>query len=208
MHKQDIETDVFQDQEPLWDSVAKHFASSEDLTPGQIVVITARWILVAAGLGLALWNPDAVGELRVQIMLIVSLAIANFFLHSQLLMGKQVIPPIAYAASAADILVISMIIIAGGGFSSPLYVFYFPAIFAISVAFDTKGSMTFTVGAVALYGLIGAPDVVDGGAELMARMVMMVAVAVCGNVFWRHERERRRESEKAPEPVEPDDEDA
>ena len=62
---------------------------SEDLAQGQIVIVSARWILVIAGLVLTLWAPDKIGTLRIQLMVLLILAVANFYLHAQLLMRKR-----------------------------------------------------------------------------------------------------------------------
>ena len=169
----------------------------KDLANGQQVVIAARWILVAAGLMLALWNPADLADLRIQIVVILGLAVANFYLHAQLLMGKPVITPIAYAASAIDIVAISLIVVSGNGFVSPVFVFYLPAVLAISVAFNTGATMAFTGVAVLMYAMIGAPDI-DGstGAVALMRVLIIVGVAVCGNTFWRMERDRRRAFER------------
>ena len=169
----------------------------QDLAYGQHVVIAARWILVAAGLLLALWNPADLADLRIQIMVILGLAVANFYLHAQLLMRKPVITPIAYAASATDLVAISLIVLAGEGFGSHLFVFYLPAILAISVAFNTPATMAFTGVAVLMYAMIGAPAI-DGstGAVALMRVLIIVGVAVCGNTYWRMERDRRRALEQ------------
>ena len=149
---------------------------------------------MCAGLLLALFNPDGTDGLRVQILLILGLAVGNFFLHSQVLMKKPVFAPVAYAASAADIAVISLIVIAGGGFSSGTYVFFFPALLALSVAFRTEVTYTFAGAAIVLYGLIASPAMLgnDAGAVIVTRMLMMAAIAGCGNIYWRTERDRRR----------------
>jgi hypothetical protein len=182
-------------------NVGKWFEPSEDLHHGQVVVIAARWILVGAGLMLALWNPDAVGELKVQLMLILGLAVANFFLHSRVLMGQRVMPAVAYMASAVDIGVISMIVVAAGGFESGAYVFYFPALLALSVAYRTEVTFVFTGAAVALYGLIASAGMVgaEDGATVVARLLILAAVAVCGNVYYRTERDRRKAAEQTRE---------
>ena len=174
-------------------NLKRHLVATEDLTHGQVVIIAARWVLVGAGLLLALWNPDALGELQVQILLILDLAVGNFFLHSQVLMGRPVPPQVAYGASAADIAVISMIVIAAGGFESGLFVFYLPAILGFSVAFRTEVTFAFAGAAVVLYGLIALATMgTDDGAVLLTRMIMMAGVAVCGTIYWRTEGERRR----------------
>ena len=166
---------------------------SEDLRSGQHVVIAARWILVAAGLMLALWSPNSLADLRVHIVVILGLAVANFYLHSQVLMRKPVLASVAYAASAADIVAISLIVIAGGGYLSPHFVFYLPAVLAISVAFRTEAVLAFTGAAILAYAMISATAFagVDGVA-VATRMVVIAGVAICGNTYWRIERDRRR----------------
>lgn len=42
--------------------------SERDLADGQYVIVTARWILVTAGLLLALWLPGSLAELRLRIL--------------------------------------------------------------------------------------------------------------------------------------------
>jgi hypothetical protein len=180
----------------------KWFKPSEDLQQGQVVIIAARWVLVAAGLLLAAWNPAELGELRVQIVLILGLAVANFFLHTRVLMGRPIHATVVYAASAVDIAVVSLIIIAGDGFASGAFVFYFPALLALSVAFKTEATIVFTGAAIAVYGVIATASVITEGddwATLIARLMMIAGVAVCGNVYWRIERDRRRAAEEARE---------
>ena len=149
---------------------------------------------------LAIWDPDAIGELRTQIVLVLGLAVANFYLHAQVLMRRPVSAPLVFAASAADIAVISAIIIAQGGFESNLFVFYFPAILALSVAFRTQVTFTFAGAAIATYATIAAATFIgDDPQVLITRLLMLAGVAVCGNVFWRIERDRRH---AAVEPLE------
>ena len=186
---------------------------AEDLAHGQVVVIAARWILVVAGLGLALispeafTNPDAVGELRVQIMLIMGLAVANFFLHAQVLMKRPVNAAVAYGSSVVDIAVISLIIIAGNGYDSGAFVFYFPAVLAMSVAFRTEVAFSLAAGAIAVYGAIASPTLLNGedGATFTTRLLMLAAIAVCGNVYWRVERDRRDQAAKTSGVLQPVD---
>lgn len=169
--------------------------SSGDLIYGQMVLILGRWIFVGAGMLLALLNPDALGELRVQIGLILTLAVANFFLHAQVL-RKQMMPSfVPHLASAVDIGVITTIVIVAGGAASGLYVFYFPALFAISVTFRTGMAAILAGSAVGLYTLVVVPDLGgDTGIFLVTRIIMMIAVVVCGMVYRTTERDRRREA--------------
>ena len=166
---------------------------SIDLVNGQGVIIMARWILVTSGLLLALWNPMQMDDLRVQIVLILGLAVGNFFLHAQMVSGKAINPAIVYAASAADMVVITGLIISQGGFASTLFVFYFPAILAMSVTFHPSITAIFAGTAITAYALISLATLgnVDDVA-LITRLIMMTAVAVCGGVYWHIEQQRRQ----------------
>ena len=166
---------------------------SIDLVNGQGVIIMARWILVISGLLLALWNPMQMDDLRVQIVLILGLAVGNFFLHAQMVSGKAINPAIVYAASAADMVVITGLIISQGGFASTLFVFYFPAILAMSVTFHPSITAVFAGTAITAYALISLATLgtVDEVA-LITRLIMMTAVAVCGGVYWHIEQQRRQ----------------
>lgn len=166
---------------------------SIDLVNGQGVIIMARWILVTSGLLLALWNPMQMDDLRVQIVLILGLAVGNFFLHAQMVSGKAINPAIVYAASAADMVVITGLIISQGGFDSTLFVFYFPAILAMSVTFHPSITAVFAGTAITAYALISLATLgnVDEVA-LITRLIMMTAVAVCGGLYWHIEQQRRQ----------------
>ena len=190
-------------EEPAGSTLELDDETLADLSFGQIVIIAARWILVAAGLLIALWGPVSAGELKVQVTVLLILAVANFYLHAQLLTRRPVLDMVAYGASAADIAIITLLVIAQGGFKSGLYIFYFPAILAFSVAFPTAMTATFAGGAVALYASIAVfslgLDLTDGSnlQHLVTRLLMLAGVAVCGNMYWRIERKRRREAAQA-----------
>ena len=184
-------------EDPIWLSrmVACLTRDGDDLMDGQGILVTARWILVGAGLLLALWNPDALGELKVEIGLILTLAVANFFLHVQMLREQPPLKWVAYLASGADIVAITAIVIVSGGADSGLYTFYFPALIAIAVAFPVGASLVLSAGAIGLYGLVLSTGM--GGSDdplLVVRLVMMVAVVACGIVYRNIERQRRREA--------------
>ena len=161
----------------------------DDLARGQSVVVAARWLLALAGLVVALWNPGPIGELRLQIGAILFVAVANFYLHAQLLRRQPAVDAVAYAASAADLAVIGLLVISQGGFNSELYVFYFPAVLAISVAFCTRVSAVFALAAAGSYAVIALPGAIVAGSPdlLLLRLIGMLAVAYCGNVYWRRE---------------------
>lgn len=170
--------------------------SDGDLSHGQILIVAARWVLVGAGLGLAMWNPIGIGPLRLQVLVLLLIAVGNFFLHAQLLRRRLALEPIAYAASAADLAVITILIASQDGFKSDLFVFYFPSILALSVAFRPAITTVYagaTLGLYALlcFGTIGADAQATEVQAVVVRLVMISAVAVCGGLYQKLERDRR-----------------
>src|SRR5205085_6068428 len=130
-----------------------------EMARGQTVIVVARWLLVLVGLLVAVWSPESLPQLRIQVAVVLLVAIANFVMHAQLLRRRPTIQGIAYGASLGDLLVISLLIAVQGGFKSNLFVFYFPAVLAIAVAFPTRHAAGLCVIAVCLAltsGLIGA----------------------------------------------------
>jgi hypothetical protein len=165
-----------------------------DLAQGQIVIVTARWILVLAGLILILLTPGPLGQLRLQVMVLLALAVANFYLCAQIFMRRPAMEPVMYAASLADLVVVALIIISQQGFESGTFVFFFPALLAISVAFPGPMLLLFTGSAMAMYAMIGIVTLPASSdlQLLVIRLLMLAAVAVCGYKYSRIERNRRQ----------------
>ena len=126
----------------------KPMQTSDDLAHGQVVIVTTRWILILAGLILSLWIPGPMTQLRVQIVVILALAVFNFYLHAQLLMRRPAVDLVVYAASAADLLVITVLVIVQGGFTSNLFIFYYLAFLGFSVASPTIMTFLYAVTAM------------------------------------------------------------
>lgn len=168
---------------------------SKDFIYGQVVIVFARWLLVLAGLLVALWNPGPLSELRVQIAVVLGVAVANFYLHAQLLRRRPTLNIVAQAASIGDILVITLLVASQGGFPSDLYIFYFPALLAISVAFPTEQTVVLTGLAMALYGLLGAVEASANVDILLLRLVAFAGVATVGNAYWRLHRDQLRDTQ-------------
>ncbi len=173
------------------------------LAEGQMVIIIARWVLVLAGLFLILLDIQNVdlNIVKFEIMIILALAVSNFYLVAQVLAKRKTLDAAIYAAGLADLIVITLIIIAQGGYESNVYTFYFPAILAFSVAFPTAVLYLYLGGAVGVYGMIGLADFAVAGIHhttgpdlqvLIIRLLMLAAVGVCGNYFAQLERNRRQ----------------
>jgi len=165
----------------------------EDLSLGQSVIVAARWLLVAAGLALALVAPASPELLRAQVVFVLLLAVCNFGLHAQILRRQPTLAAIAYAASAADIAIITALVAVNGGYASGLYVFYFPAILALAVAFPPAITVAYVAATIVLYLTVAARGTPAGGEEqLLVRGLVLVAMAVCGTVYSGIEAKRRR----------------
>lgn len=169
--------------------------TSEDLASGQTVLVWARWILIGTGLLLSFWSPKDLVTLQVQLAAIIALAFGNFYLHVQLLRGHPALDNVVYAASLADIGVVTALVLVQGGYPSPVFIFYFAAIVGISVAFPTWLTAAYTTLVVGMYGiicLVTAP-IADEPA-VFTRLLMIAAIAVCGNLFARSESKRRADA--------------
>ena len=168
---------------------------SEDLAYGQTVLVWARWILIGTGLVLSFWSPTDLLILQVQLAAIIALAFGNFYLHVQLLRGHPAIDNIVYAASVGDLVVVTSLVLVQHGYPSPVFVFYFAAAVGISVAFPTILSAGYTAIMVGTYGII---CLATAGPEeypaIFTRLLMIAAIAVCGNLFARNESHRRAEA--------------
>ena len=168
---------------------------SEDLAYGQTVLVWARWILIGTGLLLSFWGPKDLMTLQVQLAAIIALAFGNFYLHVQLLRGHPAIDNVVYGASIADISVVTALVLVQHGYASPVFIFYFAAIVGISVAFPTFLTAGYTAVTIGVYGIIAlatAPG--DGYPAVFTRLLMIAAVALCGNLFARSESRRRADA--------------
>lgn len=172
----------------------RYLGTSDDLAHGQVVIVTARWILIIASLILVLWNPGPLSQLRLEVLVLLVLAVANFYLNAQILMRRPAIDLVVYGASIADLSIISVLVASEGGFTSNIFVFYFPALMALAVAFPTLMTLLYGGGAMLIYGLIAVATMSateSNGQVVLARLLMLAAVVVCGNIYWRIEHDRR-----------------
>ena len=168
---------------------------SEDLAYGQTVLVWARWILIGTGLLLSFWSPKDLLTLQIQLAAIIGLAFGNFYLHVQLLRGHPALDNVVFGASLADITVVTAIVIAQSGYPSPVFIFYFAVVVGVSVAFPTFMTAAYTAIIVSVYGIIClATATPDEYPALFIRLLTIAAVAVCGNLFARHEAQRRADA--------------
>lgn len=169
----------------------------DDLRAGLPVIIYARWVLVIAGLGLSLWNSADFVEAQISVLIILILAVGNFFLQVEVNRERPIKKWIVYAASAVDIGAITGVLVLTNSFPSSTYVFFMPALLALSVTFSTSNTAKYTAGALIGYALISIAPINDMGGgtveatSLLIHVLILLSVPFCGNVFWRLERTRR-----------------
>ncbi len=169
----------------------------DDLRAGLPVIIYARWVLVIAGLGLSLWNSADFVEAQISVLIILILAVGNFFLQVEVNRERPIKKWIVYAASAVDIGAITGVLMLTNDFPSSTYVFFMPALLALSVTFSTSNTAKYTAAALIGYALISIAPInnMGGGTveatSLLIHVLILLSVPFCGNVFWRLERARR-----------------
>ncbi len=175
---------------------------SGELFFGQQVIVWARWILIGAGLVLSFWNPPALWMLEIQLATVIALAFGNFYLHLQLLRGRQTIDVVVWGASLGDLAVVTALVMVLGGFSAPVFIFYFAAVLGFSVAFPTQLTALYTAGTMVIYAMVCAATTgPENFSVIFTRALMIATVAVCGNLFHRNESHRRAEAIRAHDSV-------
>jgi hypothetical protein len=171
--------------------------ANDDIKAGLPVIIYARWILVIAGFGLTLWNSNSFVEAQISVLIILALAVGNFFLQVEINRKRAIPSWIVYGASVVDIAAISGVLALTNVFPSSTYVFYMPALLALSVTFSTANTAKYTTGALIAYALLAIAPINDAGGgdeaatNLLIHGLILVSVPFCGNVYWRLERSRR-----------------
>jgi hypothetical protein len=129
----------------------------------------------------------------VQLGVVFLIAVANFHLTAGLLKRRVAVGHAAVLASAGDIFMITMLIASQGGLRSDLYIFYFPALLAIALAFPAERSAVFTVTTATVYGIVALTGFrTDSDLQTIAvRVAMLLAVGLCGTLSWKLEQARR-----------------
>ena len=171
--------------------------SQEDLAHGQIVIIAFRWLIIAGALVSTLWGLG-LGEPATRqagiIFILLVYSVVNFILLARYLKKSPSLTSLAYSMSLVDLIIITLVIaIQKDIFQSYVYVYYYPALMVLAVAFPTNITAVYTIGAIVVYGMMSS---VAGGAEfqqIFARLLMLAAVAFCGSLYRQIEHNRRAE---------------
>ena len=174
--------------------------SQEDLAHGQIVIIAFRWLIIVGALVSTLWGlglGEPVSRQAGIIFILLIYSVVNFILLARYLKHSPSLAGLAYSMSLVDLIIITVVIaIQKDVFQSYVYVYYYPALMVLAVAFPTSVTAAYTAGAIVIYGLMAS---VAGGAEfqqIFARLLMLAAVAFCGSLYRQIEHNRRTEKTK------------
>jgi hypothetical protein len=158
---------------------------------GQVILVTARWVLIVVAAILSLNAPDTLIDLQVSIGGLLLLAGVNFVLHTNLMMKRESSSKVLYWTSVGDIVGITAIVAITGGQSAYAFVFYYPALLAFSLALPLRVTTLLTICTVVGYTgtvLLVSADTFqadpDGFAStLVTRLITFIAVMFVANMY-------------------------
>lgn len=180
--------------------------AAEDIFFGQVVIIWARWFVIAAGFIYVLWQASDTSQLSKAILPLILVMAVNFFVHGRFLMEKPINQMLLLALSFLDLLVVTVVILMGTnqvGIDSQLFIFYYPFLVAFAFVFPQTMTSVYTIVALLSYlivCLVIDPSLVNNGPvfeTLVMRLITMAAVGGLGTYYWRIQRNRRQAQEQA-----------
>src|SRR5262249_52319903 len=141
---------------------------------------------------LAVVAPVSAGVLRTQVLLVLALAVGNFALQAQILRRRPTLAVVAYPASAADVLIVTALVIADAGPPPVSPGFSFPAIPAPPVASPLEVTALYVPAVVTAILGVAAAHLADVDVPtVLIRCVIVIGVALCGVLYARIEARRR-----------------
>ena len=179
--------------------------AAEDIFFGQVVIIWARWFVIAAGFIYVLWQASDTSQLSKAILPLILVMAVNFFVHGRFLMEKPINQTLLLALSFVDLLVVTVVILMGTnqvGINSQLFIFYYPFLVAFAFVFPQTMTGIYTIVALLAYlivCLVIDPSLVNNGPAfetLVMRLITMAAVGGLGTYYWRIQRNRRQAQEQ------------
>lgn len=181
--------------------------AAADLYYGQIVVIWARWFVIVAATSLIILSSSDVTTLVTTIPFVAILIAVNFFVHGRYLMGKPINQLLLTFLSFVDLVIITLLVAfwgLGRGYSSQLYVYYYPIILAFAFVFPLRRSAVFTI--VAMVGYLVTCLLVNSSwiydpievERFALRLIIMAAVGGLATFYWRIQRRRLQEATAHP----------
>lgn len=189
--------------------------ASEDVFFGQVVLVWARWFLIAAGAVVVLTGLNDQAALITGTIPIVLLMFMNLYLHGRYLMEKPVGVPLIVLTSMMDLVIITLLVFfwpmvgAEGHISNQFFIFYYPMVLGFGFVMPRRIEIAYTVAAIVLYAAAMAPflgvhETLSGAVAfqvnlktLLFRLIVLGAMGGLGNYYWRIQRARRRDAVSA-----------
>lgn len=181
--------------------------AAEDVFFGQIVMIWARWFIIAVGAVLVIWSANEARTLTLTIVPVVALMVINFYLHGRYLMEQPANRYLIGIAAALDLAIVSVIVLLGvlgkPGLNSQLFVLYYPVILGFGLVFRPRFTVIYTVATLVAYTLacVGYMSFNPADPDLKAlvlRLITLAAMAGLSTYYWRILRNRRRTAQATP----------
>ncbi len=179
-----------------------------DLTGPDVVLfatwvsVWGRWFVWLVGVFLTayrpgFWYPDDVEYIAIPVLLFM----ANGLVHHRLLTSRPVTGRWLFFLGVADVTLTTFGVVMGGGFTSFIFLAYYPALAIFAVVFSSTMlilAWTTTVAGVyvAVCLTVGAGLDFDAGNErvLLSRLVVLYIIVLGINFITRFERSRWREA--------------
>ena len=175
--------------------------ASEDIFFGQVVMIWARWFLIAAGTIFFLWTAQKSSQIALGVLPIVALIVLNFYLHGRYLLERPSNVLQITVASTIDVGLVSAIVLMWHssvaapltGLASPFFVFYYPVLLAFAFVMPRRLTLIFTALVAAVYAAICLPELtsITSVKVLILRLATLSAMGGIGTFYWRIQRSRR-----------------
>lgn len=181
--------------------------AAEDIFFGQVVIVWARWFIIAGGAVITLLQAESVEDLTSSTIFVVALMIINFFVHGRYIMERPANRRLLVALSVLDLIIVAGIIVAlpgQNGLASPYFVFLYPIVLAFAFVFTQRMSIIFTAAALAAYtaaSIAVDPELLGNSVDMETLVVRLITLASMGGLatyFWRIQRDRRREIQGVP----------
>ncbi len=184
--------------------------AAEDIFFGQLVIIWARWFVIAAIAILTLWTATSVSAIQSMTLFIILLMAINFFVHGRYVLQRPANQTLIILLSLLDLIIITGIVLTWPGqrgLANQFFVFYFPMVLAVGFVFPRRIEVVYTALALSLYGvacLLSSPsilgDAIAGGLmtgvgplkTLVLRLIALGAMGGLANYYFRIQRGRRR----------------
>ena len=162
------------------------------------ISVWGRWFIWLVGVFLlayrpGFWYPEDIEYL----VLPVSVFMVNGLVHYRLLTNRSVTWRWMLLLSAIDVALITVGVVIGGGFTSFIFLVYYPALAAFAVVFSSLSlSLASTTMAAVAYAvvclMVGSGIDLDAGKEkvLVARLALMYTIVLVISFITRFERVR------------------